>query len=410
MVLKNIISIPRSHLSRVFLIFLIGFTNNVLPIIILLFKKINAMTTWQAVQLQFIFFICHFLVIIPGFRMIKKIGPEKLAHYATQICIVALLLVGVVIQYHHISLLSASLMLLACGLGLLRVTVNASLINQQKDSNYHQYIMKVMCADTIGSLLSPTIAAYYLLPHQNSDVVNSMPYPLLFFAALGLCYYSTLHDGVKDINIDAFVDQRPISTSFYAAIKNKSVRSGFWMIFIFIGLEFSIPLFIGLIAHTTASTNRLNDSFLISVYWTLILLGRIMTILWQKKSVPSKQIEQGAIINILIIGISMLVSKEYQLWVLCALGFFNAQLYPAIFSLHTKNLDANLHTISSGVFLMGLSGGAVVPYLQTLVGDHFGLTVSFSVIVLCYLALIWKQRKQVKRLAQQVQNHAEVTV
>lgn len=80
--------------------------------------------------------------------------------------------------------------------------------------------------------------------------------------------------------------------------------------------------------------------------------------------------------------------------VLIALFFFEAPMYPTIFTLGTANLGKHTRR-GAGILVMGVSGGAVFPPIQGAIADAAGTRISYVtplvgfVVVLAYAVYSW---------------------
>jgi FHS family L-fucose permease-like MFS transporter len=80
--------------------------------------------------------------------------------------------------------------------------------------------------------------------------------------------------------------------------------------------------------------------------------------------------------------------------VLIAIFFFEAPMYPTIFTLGTENLGRHTRR-GAGILVMGVSGGAVFPPIQGAIADAASTKVSYIVplvgfcVVLAYAAFHW---------------------
>ena len=83
--------------------------------------------------------------------------------------------------------------------------------------------------------------------------------------------------------------------------------------------------------------------------------------------------------------------------VLIVIFFFEAPMYPTIFTLGTANLGRNTRR-GAGILVMGVSGGAVFPPIQGAIADSASTRISYVVplvgfcVVLSYVATHWVQR------------------
>jgi FHS family L-fucose permease-like MFS transporter len=76
------------------------------------------------------------------------------------------------------------------------------------------------------------------------------------------------------------------------------------------------------------------------------------------------------------------------MWSILAVGLFNSIMFPTIFTLAVKGLGS-LTSKGSGLVCQGIVGGAIIPPIMGFMADHFSLTFSFIVPILCYIYICW---------------------
>ncbi|MEC8882765.1 MAG: MFS transporter [Pseudomonadota bacterium] len=365
------------------LIFLGGFTNNIIPTLITFLHSNYNFEHWKAVLLQSTFFINFFITVIPGWMLIKKHGYEKTIRYSLILCAISSTFFAFALETKNNTLIFPVIFLLAIGITLIRISVTPLLIGNQVSNRYHKNISLIMCADTIGALISPTLSSYWLLNAQNNWTLQPST---CFFLKLGIIY----------LLLARYVQKKPLGnnnhtsttinkTNLLNAMKKKNIQSGFFATFTFIGLEFSIPIFIALIAQKNTPDNPHIGAVLISCYWTLLLIGRLVSTKILQIVSASNLIMYGAVISIFLIITT--INTTYFAYSLTILGLINSYMYPCIFSIHTKNLPKTEHFIASSIFLMGFSGGAAIPFMQALLSKSLGTHGSFILIIICYISL-----------------------
>lgn len=80
--------------------------------------------------------------------------------------------------------------------------------------------------------------------------------------------------------------------------------------------------------------------------------------------------------------------------VLITIFFFEAPMYPSLFSMGTANLGRHTKR-AAGILVMGVSGGAVFPPIQGAIADAAGTRISYLVpmvgfgVVLAYVTFHW---------------------
>ena len=87
--------------------------------------------------------------------------------------------------------------------------------------------------------------------------------------------------------------------------------------------------------------------------------------------------------------ISMLTAGKIALWTIVTIGLFNSVMFPNIFSLAVKGLDRSEVSLASGIINTLIVGGAIIPLLMGVIGDVFGIHVSFIIPVVCYIYILF---------------------
>lgn len=76
------------------------------------------------------------------------------------------------------------------------------------------------------------------------------------------------------------------------------------------------------------------------------------------------------------------------MWTILAVGFFNSIMFPTIFSLGVAELGP-LTGSGSGLLNMAIVGGAILPVLQGVIADRFGIHHGFWLPVIAYLYIVY---------------------
>lgn len=190
-------------------------------------------------------------------------------------------------------------------------------------------------------------------------------------------------------------------------------------IFVYVGVEIGIPGTLNFyISDTTAKGAGMPiDSaaaiggFVAGTYWLLMLVGRFISgFIADKVSSKTMMICTTIVGSILILG-AMFISKEVTttmplftgssfemkvvplsalLLVLC--GLCTSIMWASIFNLATEGLG-KYTAQASGIFMMMVVGGGVLPLIQNYVADNAGYMISYIVplIAMIYMLLyaIW---------------------
>jgi FHS family L-fucose permease-like MFS transporter len=95
-----------------------------------------------------------------------------------------------------------------------------------------------------------------------------------------------------------------------------------------------------------------------------------------------------AVSTSVLVAISMLSNGQLALWSIILVGFFNSIMFPSIFTLGVAELGP-LTGDGSGIMIMAIVGGAIIPVAQGWIADHIGIHHAFFLPVICYLYILY---------------------
>jgi FHS family L-fucose permease-like MFS transporter len=89
-----------------------------------------------------------------------------------------------------------------------------------------------------------------------------------------------------------------------------------------------------------------------------------------------------------LVAVSMLTNGHFAMWSIILVGFFNSIMFPSIFTLGVAELGP-LTGDGSGIMIMAIVGGAIIPLAQGAVADKIGIHHAFFLPVICYLYIVF---------------------
>jgi FHS family L-fucose permease-like MFS transporter len=89
-----------------------------------------------------------------------------------------------------------------------------------------------------------------------------------------------------------------------------------------------------------------------------------------------------------LVTISMLTNGHFAMWSIILVGLFNSIMFPSIFTLGVAELGP-LTGDGSGVMIMAIVGGALIPLAQGAIADKIGIHHAFLLPVICYLYILF---------------------
>ena len=161
-------------------------------------------------------------------------------------------------------------------------------------------------------------------------------------------------------------------------------------IFVYVGAEVSIGSFL---INYFAQPNIGNLSEVVaakyvSYYWGGAMIGRFIGSAILQRVRTGGLLGIAAIAAALLVCTSMLTFGQVAMWSIILVGFFNSIMFPSIFTLGIAELGP-LTGDGSGMLIMAIVGGAILPVAQGFFADHLGIHHAFFLPVLCYIYIAY---------------------
>jgi FHS family L-fucose permease-like MFS transporter len=172
--------------------------------------------------------------------------------------------------------------------------------------------------------------------------------------------------------------------------KHPNLIFGAIAIFVYVGAEVSIGSF--LVNYFSQPeigglTEKVAASF-VAFYWGGAMVGRFIGSALLQKVKTGGLLAICAICAAALVAVSMLTSGHAAMYSIILVGFFNSIMFPSIFTLGVAELGP-LTGDGSGVMIMAIVGGALIPVAQGWIADHIGIHHAFFLPVICYLYILF---------------------
>ncbi len=143
-------------------------------------------------------------------------------------------------------------------------------------------------------------------------------------------------------------------------------KLGVIAIFFYVGVEVCIGNNLVLYALDKYKSDISIPALMATLYWGGMLVGRLVASSLSKVP-PRTQLTVTTLMASLLVCLSIVTSNP---WLLVAVGLFHSIMWGAIFTLAVAQLG-KYTSIASGVFMIGVAGGAVLPFVQGSLADAF---------------------------------------
>lgn len=373
-------------------------------------KAVFELTFAQAMLVQFTFFGAYFLMSLPAGRLVARLGYKNGIVAGLVIAGIGALGFWPAAELRVYGAFLAALFVLASGITVLQVAANpfVSLLGPERTASSRLTLAQAF--NSLGTAIAPLLGGWLILSTvvKSSEELALLPEadqlayrvaeaqsvqgPYLGLAAvlfvLAVVVYlfrlPTLKETIREE--DAAEDKHTIRE----ALSHPHVLFGVLAIFFYVGGEVAIGSFmvnyfsmpeIGGITEAQAAKY-------VSMYWTLAMVGRFIGSGLLAVLSPRWLLSIFAAVNVALLLTTISSTGMFAIYVLVATGLFNSIMFPTIFTLGIERLGP-LTGRASSLLIMAIVGGAIIPYLQGMVADSFGLQVSFLIPTLCYVYIVY---------------------
>jgi MFS transporter, FHS family, L-fucose permease len=388
------------------LFFMWGFLTCLNDILVPHLKSIFDLSYAQVMLIQFAFFGAYFVFSLPSAKIVDAIGYQRSM-------VVGLLAMGLgaflfvpAASVPSFPLFLGALIVLAAGITCLQVAANPYVTVLGKPETASSRLNLTQAFNSLGTFLAPFFGGLLILsaaPKTMTDIRAMAPDVLqayrLHEAATVKTPYVGL--GIALVVLAVAIASFKLPTIEHAQHKaGEKVNDSIWNhpslifgaigIFVYVGGEVSIGSF--LVNYFTQPeigglTEKVAASF-VAFYWGGAMVGRFIGSALLQKVSTRGLLGICAVCAAALVAISMLTTGHTAMYSIILVGFFNSIMFPSIFTLGVAELGP-LTGDGSGVMIMAIVGGAIIPVAQGWIADHIGIHHAFFLPVICYLYILF---------------------
>jgi MFS transporter, FHS family, L-fucose permease len=389
------------------LFFMWGFLTVLNDILVPHLKAIFDLNYAEVMLIQFAFFSSYFIFALPWGKVIDWIGYQK-----TMVAGLLTMALGAVLfipaaGVPSFPLFLAALIVLACGMTALQVAANPYVAVLGPPETASSRLNLAQAFNSLGTTIGPYLGGLLILSaapktqeairQMSADALqmyrqqqaSSVKLPYLVFGAVLI---------VLSVAIGRF-KLPPMSEATHhehAAGKEASLWRythlvlGAVAIFTYVGAEVSIGSFLinYLTQHSIGDISELTASRYVSYYWGGAMVGRFIGSAILQKVKTGTVLGTAAIVACLLVTTSMLSFGHIAVWSIILVGLFNSVMFPSIFTMGIDKLGPRTGD-GSGVLIMAIVGGAIIPVLQGAIADRIGIHHAFFLPAICYLYIVY---------------------
>lgn len=271
--------------------------------------------------------------------------------------------------------------------------------------------------NSLSATIVPVLVGYLIGDASKATISNANPALFIamgiFLCAFIIIFFSKIPEPELEAAAAAAANGEKkgmtLSESVKGAFSFKHFVFGIIAIFLYVGVEVGIPNFINLFMTSEGvGISAAVAGSIVGMYWLLMLCGRLVAgVIGGKVSSRAMMIVVSSVAIVfvvlgMILGDSTMVkfpaitsSLSFSLeeiplgvvfFILC--GLCTSVMWGAIFNLAVEGLG-KFTSVASGLFMVMVCGGGILPLIQGAVADGAGYLMSYIVIIIAVAYLLW---------------------
>jgi MFS transporter, FHS family, L-fucose permease len=388
------------------LFFMWGFVTVLNDILVPHLKAIFDLSYAKVMLIQFAFFSAYFIFSIPSAKLIDWVGYKRTMVVGLMtVGVGALLFLPAATAASYVLFLGA-LMVLAAGITALQVAANpyVAVLGPERTSSSRLNLTQAF--NSLATTIGPYLGGMLILSANPKTMEEVRQMPAQALQAYRVQEASSVKTpyliiGLALILLAIIIGLLKLPPMPQAERHGEAGRkTSLWKyrhlvlgavgIFVYVGAEVSIGSF--LINYFTqkeiGNITEMAASRLLIFYWGGAMVGRFIGSAILQKLRTGMVLGTAAIAACTLVCISMLTSGHVAMWSILLVGFFNSIMFPSIFTLGIAKLGP-LTGDGSGMLVMAIVGGAILPVAQGALADRIGIHHAFIIPAVCYLYIFY---------------------
>ncbi len=406
-----------------FIYFIVGFLTTVngqfqAPLQIAFLSEVENLRNTLATLIPFAFFLGYLINSPQGGKWIDKVGYKRTMLRAL------LYMIGGVLLYLIASLFATNMVQFGVNIGedyipwgyfiflvgsyamgtsaaILQVVINPYVNAYDLPGTQPVQRMSIVCAiNSFGTTIAPFFVTGVLFAGVAMSEVQAgqliVPFSILaiFISIIALVSYR-----MRLPDIEGTFSTVKLKRSIWSF---SHLKWGVIAIFFYVGGEVCIGVNVNLHAMELIETGRPLLFFgsenltvaglelgipalLATLYWGGLMVGRTLSSFVSHVTARTQLVATA----VLAIALTLVAIVAENLWVLVAVGLCHSIMWGAVFSLAVDGLK-EYTSKASGVFMMGVFGGAVFPLLQGAMADSLGSWQwTWAIVILCEAVILY---------------------
>jgi len=387
-------------------------TNLAAPMGVVLKDQFGA-TNFQGLLGNMANFIAYAVMGIPGGMLLQKYGYKKTALLA-----IAVGFVGVFIQYlsgyagegaaFSVYLLGA--FVAGFSMCLLNLVVNPMLNTLGGEGKKGNQLLQLGSSfNSVMATLTPALVGILIGSVVESKITDVFPVMYIAMGVFALVFFVLMFVNIPEPHAEASAE--PLKSLMTGVLKFRHFVLGAIGIFVYVGVEVGTPGVMFYWLSDTPEVGKTTAGFVAGTYWFLMLIGRLAGASLGAKISSKVMLATTSGLGLLLVVLAIFSSPETMVSLpvvqsssegisfglaevpinatfLVLVGLCTSIMWGGIFNLSVEGLGKYV-TAASGIYMVMVCGGGILPAIQGVVADMAGYLASYWVMAAGLAYLLW---------------------
>ncbi|MCU0378492.1 MAG: MFS transporter [Bacteroidales bacterium] len=329
--------------------------------------------------IPFAAFIWFFILSVPVGIIQARFGKKLMLNIGMGITGIGLL---IPYFFYTFGTVITGFALLGIGNTIVQVSANPLLVDVVPGRRASSYLSFSQFIKAIGSMIAAPLAAVFASRFGD--------WKLLFLIFGVVSMLSVVWLGTVKVEETITTEKKASLASAFKLLGNSYILMMVLSIFLVVGIDVGFNYFSGRFLAARFSIDEVTAQSGRSIYFLGRMLGTFAGAIILTRLASSKGFLYSALLSIISIALILLVPSKAAAWALVfIIGLGVANIFPLVFSLTIQRYPDRGNEIS-GLMMMAISGGALIPPIMGLVSDSLGVTMGMGVLLLCagYLLIV----------------------
>ena len=327
--------------------------------------------------LPFSFFLAYGLVSIPAGALVERRGPRTTLILAFTLNLLGSVAIAFVPIY---PVVIGGLFVIGLGMAMLQVVINPLMRATGGSGHFAFFSVMGQLVFGLASYVSPLIFAALMSRSGSAD--TPLVWVSFYWAFVGI--FVTLIAAAATLRIPRFelaADERAGTFHTYLELlRQRAVWLFFFGIVAYVGTEQSLANWMSEFLATYYHFSPAREgAHAVALFWGLMSIGCVLGLVLLKLFDAKIVLALFTTLAIITVAIALFGSAEASLHAFPMAGFFLSVMFSIIFSLALNSATCH-HGALSGILCTRILGGALVPLLVGMIGDHYGLRVAMTAV------------------------------